>query len=222
MPSGDRRQPCGSPGNAGQHRPRHAARAPPAVRRGHRLRQPSSRILVGISIAIYDKKFTAKTMVTVKADRTGLQLARFGDVRMHGALVGYVDNVASDGQHAKITAGPQAGGGPGHPVRRQRPDPADHAVRAELHRVLPAEGRSRSQLAARRFGHPGEPGEDERRAAAHPGRPVSGAPRDQPGRRQRDAVRALARSAGQGRGHRADARCAQHVPRHDEQASYRG
>jgi phospholipid/cholesterol/gamma-HCH transport system substrate-binding protein len=58
--------------------------------------------LVGISIAIYDKKFTAKTMVTIKADRTGLQLARFGDVRMHGALVGYVDNVASDGQHAQI------------------------------------------------------------------------------------------------------------------------
>ena len=59
-------------------------------------------VLVGISIAIYDKKFTAKTMVTMKAERTGLQLARFGDVRMHGALVGYVDNVASDGQNAKI------------------------------------------------------------------------------------------------------------------------
>jgi len=58
--------------------------------------------LVGVSIAIYDKKFTAKTMVTIKADRTGLQLARFGDVRMHGALVGYVDNVSSDGQRAKI------------------------------------------------------------------------------------------------------------------------
>ena len=59
-------------------------------------------VLVGISIAIYDKKFTAKTIVTMKAERTGLQLARFGDVRMHGALVGYVDNVSSDGQHAKI------------------------------------------------------------------------------------------------------------------------
>jgi phospholipid/cholesterol/gamma-HCH transport system substrate-binding protein len=58
--------------------------------------------LVAVSIAIYDKTFTAKTMVTIKADRTGLQLARFGDVRMHGALVGYVDNVSSDGQHAKI------------------------------------------------------------------------------------------------------------------------
>ncbi|HUS21747.1 MAG TPA: MCE family protein [Aeromicrobium sp.] len=59
-------------------------------------------ILVAISIAIYDKTFTSKTTVTVMADRAGTQLARFGDVRMHGALVGYVDNVSSDGQHAKI------------------------------------------------------------------------------------------------------------------------
>ena len=58
--------------------------------------------LVAVSIAIYDKKFTEKTMVTVMADRAGLQLGRFGDVRFHGALVGYVDNVASDGQGAKI------------------------------------------------------------------------------------------------------------------------
>jgi phospholipid/cholesterol/gamma-HCH transport system substrate-binding protein len=60
-------------------------------------------ILVAISIAIYDKTFTSKTTVTVMADRAGTQLARFGDVRMHGALVGYVDSVTSDGQHAKIT-----------------------------------------------------------------------------------------------------------------------
>jgi phospholipid/cholesterol/gamma-HCH transport system substrate-binding protein len=59
-------------------------------------------ILIGISIAIYDKAFTSKTMVTVMADRAGTQLARFGDVRMHGALVGYVDSVTSDGQHAVI------------------------------------------------------------------------------------------------------------------------
>jgi len=60
-------------------------------------------ILIAISIAIYDKTFTSKTTVTVMADRAGTQLSRFGDVRMHGALVGYVDKVASDGQHAKIT-----------------------------------------------------------------------------------------------------------------------
>ena len=58
--------------------------------------------LVALSIAIYDKTFTSKTTVTVMADRAGLQLGRFGDVRFHGALVGYVDNVTSDGQGAKI------------------------------------------------------------------------------------------------------------------------
>jgi len=59
-------------------------------------------LLIGVSIAIYDKAFTSKTIVTVKADRAGTQLARFGDVRMHGVLVGYVDSVSSDGEHAKI------------------------------------------------------------------------------------------------------------------------
>ncbi len=60
-------------------------------------------LLIALSIAIYDKKFTNSTTVTVMADRAGLQLARFGDVRLHGALVGYVDAVESDGEKAKIT-----------------------------------------------------------------------------------------------------------------------
>ncbi|MGI9084974.1 MAG: MCE family protein [Aeromicrobium sp.] len=60
-------------------------------------------LLVALSIAIYDKKFTSSTDVTVVADRAGLQLARFGDVRLHGALVGYVDKIDSDGRRAVIT-----------------------------------------------------------------------------------------------------------------------
>lgn len=60
-------------------------------------------LLIALSIAIYDKKFTSSTNVTVMADRAGLQLARFGDVRLHGALVGYVDKVESDGRRAAIT-----------------------------------------------------------------------------------------------------------------------
>lgn len=60
-------------------------------------------LLIALSIAIYDKKFTKSTDVTVMADRAGLQLARFGDVRLHGALVGYVDKIESDGEHAKIS-----------------------------------------------------------------------------------------------------------------------
>jgi phospholipid/cholesterol/gamma-HCH transport system substrate-binding protein len=63
----------------------------------------SMAMLVALSIAIYDKKFTNTTDVTVMADRAGLQLAKFGDVRMHGALVGRVSKIESDGQKAKIT-----------------------------------------------------------------------------------------------------------------------
>lgn len=59
--------------------------------------------LVALSIAIYDKKFEDNTKVTVMAERAGLQLARFGDVRLHGALVGRVEKIDSDGQLAKIT-----------------------------------------------------------------------------------------------------------------------
>jgi phospholipid/cholesterol/gamma-HCH transport system substrate-binding protein len=60
-------------------------------------------LLVGLSIAIYNKKFTNFTTVTVKADRAGLQLAKFGDVRLHGALVGRVASIKSDGKQAVIT-----------------------------------------------------------------------------------------------------------------------
>ncbi len=63
----------------------------------------SMAMLVALSIAIYDKKFTNTTDITVMADRAGLQLAKFGDVRMHGALVGRVSKIESDGQKAKIT-----------------------------------------------------------------------------------------------------------------------
>ncbi len=58
--------------------------------------------LVGISIAIYQKVFTPVTMITVKADRAGLQLSKFGDVRVHGVLVGHVRSVDQDGKQASI------------------------------------------------------------------------------------------------------------------------
>jgi phospholipid/cholesterol/gamma-HCH transport system substrate-binding protein len=62
-------------------------------------------LLVGLSIAVYQKVFTPVTMVTVKADRAGLQLAQFGDVRLHGALVGQVRGISQDGQQASIKIG---------------------------------------------------------------------------------------------------------------------
>lgn len=60
-------------------------------------------MLVWLSIALYNKTFDSVTTVTVKADRAGLQLAKFGDVRMNGALVGRVQSIDQDGEEAEIT-----------------------------------------------------------------------------------------------------------------------
>lgn len=59
-------------------------------------------MLVGLSVAIYNKAFADVTMVTIKADRAGLQLAKFGDVRVNGALVGQVREISQDGEEAEI------------------------------------------------------------------------------------------------------------------------
>jgi phospholipid/cholesterol/gamma-HCH transport system substrate-binding protein len=59
-------------------------------------------LLIGLSIAIYQKAFDNSTMVTVKADRAGLQLAKFGDVRLNGVLVGQVREISQDGKEAEI------------------------------------------------------------------------------------------------------------------------
>lgn len=60
-------------------------------------------LLIGFSIAVYQKVFDSVTMVTIKADRAGLQLAKFGDVRINGVLVGQVRTIAQDGKEASIT-----------------------------------------------------------------------------------------------------------------------
>lgn len=59
--------------------------------------------LIALSIAIYGKVFTDVTRVKVHADRAGLQLAKYGDVRVHGALVGDVREIENDGEKAVIT-----------------------------------------------------------------------------------------------------------------------
>jgi phospholipid/cholesterol/gamma-HCH transport system substrate-binding protein len=59
-------------------------------------------LLVALSIAVYQKRFEKVTMVEIHADRAGLQLARFGDVRIHGVLVGQVRSVSQDGKEAVI------------------------------------------------------------------------------------------------------------------------
>ncbi len=67
-------------------------------------------LLIGLSIAIYNKTFTDPTMVTIKAQDAGLQLAKFGDVRRHGALVGHVREIGNDGKQAviKVAFSPKA------------------------------------------------------------------------------------------------------------------
>ena len=60
-------------------------------------------LLIGLSIAIYQKVFDDVTTITIKADRAGLQLAKFGDVRLNGALIGQVRKIDQDGKEASIT-----------------------------------------------------------------------------------------------------------------------
>jgi len=62
-------------------------------------------LLIAVSIAIYQKVFTPVTMVTVHADRAGLQLSKFGDVRMHGVLIGQVRSISQNGGQAVIKLG---------------------------------------------------------------------------------------------------------------------
>lgn len=62
-------------------------------------------LLIWLSIAIYNKSFESTTMVTIKAERAGLQLSKFGDVRINGVLVGQVREVEQDGKEASIKVG---------------------------------------------------------------------------------------------------------------------
>jgi phospholipid/cholesterol/gamma-HCH transport system substrate-binding protein len=59
-------------------------------------------LLIATSIAIYQKVFDDVTTVTIHADRAGLQLAKFGDARVNGVLVGQVRSISQDGQEAVI------------------------------------------------------------------------------------------------------------------------
>lgn len=60
-------------------------------------------VLIWLSVAVYNKVFERVDLVTVRADRAGLQLNTFGDVRRYGALVGQVREVEQDGEEAVIT-----------------------------------------------------------------------------------------------------------------------
>ena len=62
-------------------------------------------LLGSLSIAIYTKAFDDVTTVTLQADRAGLQLAKYGDVRYDGVLVGQIRSIDQRGDQAVIKLG---------------------------------------------------------------------------------------------------------------------
>lgn len=59
-------------------------------------------LLVGLSVAIYDKTFVHVVHVTLQTDRVGNQLAPPADVKLRGMIVGEVRSVGSDGTRASV------------------------------------------------------------------------------------------------------------------------
>ena len=90
-------------------------------------------LLIGLSIAIYNKAFSHPTMVTIKAENAGLQLAKFGDVRRHGALVGHVREIGNDGKQAVIKVALVPASAKNIPSNIDVEILPDDAVRAEVH-----------------------------------------------------------------------------------------
>ncbi|MGH8968832.1 MAG: MCE family protein [Actinomycetes bacterium] len=59
-------------------------------------------LLVGLSVAVYNKTFTDVVRVTLETNRVGNQLAPPADVKLRGMIVGEVRDVASDGDKATV------------------------------------------------------------------------------------------------------------------------
>ncbi|GAA1921030.1 MCE family protein [Nocardioides marmoribigeumensis] len=59
-------------------------------------------LLVALSVATYAKAFDGHVTVAVDAPRTGLQLNVGGDVRMNGAIVGRISDVAATDKGARV------------------------------------------------------------------------------------------------------------------------
>ncbi|MCA1711781.1 MAG: MCE family protein [Actinobacteria bacterium] len=59
-------------------------------------------LLVGLTVALYQKTFTPVVDVTLQADRIGNQLSAPADVKLRGLVVGEVRGVSSTGDGAKV------------------------------------------------------------------------------------------------------------------------
>jgi phospholipid/cholesterol/gamma-HCH transport system substrate-binding protein len=64
--------------------------------------------LIGLSIARYLKVFDPGVTVTLTANEAGLMLPQYGDVRLHGVLVGQIRGIEHDGRrvHVEISLEP--------------------------------------------------------------------------------------------------------------------
>ena len=161
-------------------------------------------------------------MVTIKADRAGLQLAKFGDVRLNGALVGQVREISQDGEQAVITVALE-------PRRGRRRSPPTSTVRDPARRRCSARSSSRScRPTTRRDGaargrrrHPRRPGRDQRRAEPDPRRPLPAAARGAARRPERHPQRAGHRAGGPRRAARRDPGRARRLPRRDRRRTCR-
>lgn len=59
-------------------------------------------VLLGLSVATYDKAFTPVVPVTLRTDHVGNQLQAQSDVKLRGIVVGSVRKVSSDGSGARV------------------------------------------------------------------------------------------------------------------------
>ncbi|MGD6746967.1 MCE family protein [Streptomyces sp. BH106] len=59
-------------------------------------------LLVALSVAVYEQKFTPVVRITLEADSTGNQLDERADVKLRGVLVGEVRSVRADGAKATL------------------------------------------------------------------------------------------------------------------------
>jgi phospholipid/cholesterol/gamma-HCH transport system substrate-binding protein len=58
--------------------------------------------LIGLSVARYLKVFEPAVMITLRANEAGLMLPQYGDVRLHGVLVGQIREISHTGRKAVI------------------------------------------------------------------------------------------------------------------------
>ncbi|HEU5107442.1 MAG TPA: MlaD family protein, partial [Micromonosporaceae bacterium] len=57
---------------------------------------------LGAAVLQYRKAFTPATWVTLRTDRTGMQLNRGADVKLRGVVVGDVRDIDTDGSGARL------------------------------------------------------------------------------------------------------------------------